>query len=103
MARLYFKEKSGKFQRTAKMLGALYVETEKDEAIFVMPGKWKKLKNENEHVKPAIRWKEGSGIDMGQLRKDCDNYEEKTNIWYDTATLRWLIETIKKIQPHLTK
>jgi len=92
-------EDFGKFLKKAEELGASYVEGK--QAIFVSPGKWHKNVSTNEYVKAGISWKMDKGVDIGQIIKSCNNFEEKSCNWYDKSDIKWFIETLSKISFYL--
>lgn len=99
--RVYLKTKEEGFIKKAKQVGADYVEDE--EAIFIMPGNWIKHENEgnDEYYKLAVRWTNGAGIDIGQVEKGCDNFNNKQSFWIDKKQIEWLREILLKLKSHI--
>lgn len=99
--RFYTNLGSTKFEKIAIKLGAEYIE-DRTMALFIPNCKWNKV-DEHKEVKPAIMWTSGNRFDIGQVKRDCLNFEDRTDVYYTKKDLEWIIETLTKLKREVIK
>ncbi len=94
-------EKTGAFIRKAKDLGAMYIQgDDNNEAIFAFPGKYAYDRDDADSFKVAIRLTANREVDIGELKKSCENYQDPTHMM-NKSEAKWVAQMLTKLLPHL--